>query len=179
MVNRSLPSYLAVDEDEPKFIWNSLKRGGYLPNEESLLQAIKDNKSRKLVYCAVLALKKYGTQKSLRTLKDLAYYPMNDVQTTSVLTVGAIAREHETAYYAELIDSPKYKDKMFPMVVVWEVGTDEALPAVKRLAEKIIKKKVRQINKNFDPPYIINYLKKYPSDEVDKLVNDLKRFMEE
>ena len=174
MDHQTLPKFLTADDTVMKLIWPVLKRGGYAQNEDSLLQAIRDNKTRELVHLATIGLGEYGTERSLPSLKDLARYPSNDVKTTSVVTIGIIAGAKEAEYYASLLDDPAYKDKAYPMIVIWETDSKEALPAVIRYADKVISGKVK-LHDSKDYRYIIEYLKKYPSEQAGRIVEELVR----
>jgi hypothetical protein len=158
---------------DTSFIWPTLQKAGYTKNEDSLLKAIIDDKSKKIVYYAVIGLWEFGTQKCVPYLKKLSSYPYRDVQTTSVVTVGKIAQAKETKYFADLLDDPQYKDKMYPMTVLWEIGNEDALPAVKRFAQNIIDKKIKAFADTIDPRYIRDYLVRYKDPEVEALLNQL------
>lgn len=95
------------------FIWPNLQKAGYAKNENSLIRAIEENKTKKIVYYAVIGLWEFGTLKCIPYLKKLKAYPYQDVQTTSLVTIGKIAQSSETVYFGSLLDDSKYVDKRF------------------------------------------------------------------
>lgn len=172
MATEKMYGLLNVGGFDSSFIWQSLKKAGYAQNEADLLRAIEENKSKKLVHYAVIGLWEYGTGKSISLLKKLVYYPSSDVRTTTVVTIGVIAKGGESAFFGELLDDPKYKDKIYPMTILWEVGTDAALPAVLRYADKIIQHKLNTDSN--DPRYVKEYLERFRSPEADKRIAQLE-----
>lgn len=160
------------------FIWPPLTRAGYGQSEDELLRAIEENVSKQIVYYAVIGLWEYGSSKSLPVLKQLVHYPKQDVQTTSVVTIGKIAGETETEFYGELLEDPKYKDKMYPMTILWEVGSAAALPAVMRFADRVINHKIGAFADTIDPRYIRDYLGRHKDrDEVDAIIEKLNQII--
>lgn len=162
---------------DSSFIWPTLKNAGYEKSEDSLLKAIEENPSKKVVYYAVIGLWQYGTMKSIPLLKELTNYPHRDIQTTSVVTIGKITGGNESKFFGELLDDPRYKDKMYPMTVLWEVGTGDALPAVKRFAQKIIDGKIKFLADTIDPRYLIDYLKKHEDQDTEMIINRLNSLL--
>ena len=154
------------------YTWPALKRAGYDKSEDELLRAIKENKSKKLVHCAVIGLWEYGTSKSIPILKTLVHYPSREVRATMAVTIGVIAKGGESKFFGELLDDPLYKDKEHPMTLLWEVGTDTALPAVLRYADKIIQRKLKTDTN--DPRYVKEYLERFRSPEVDERIARLE-----
>lgn len=169
-----LPRFLTNDAKRLDFIWPSLKRAGYTPSEDDLLRAIDENKTKRIVHYAVLGLRVYGTPRSLSLLKKLAFYPMDDVKTSSVITVGIIAGESEAQFYAELLESPVYRNKMYPMIVLWEVGAKAALPSVIGFAKKVLGRKIK-VSSERDVPYIIEYLEGARTPEADVVAANLHK----
>lgn len=175
MNDTKLPQFLKTEGEDLRFIWPTLKKAGYNADEESLLAAIYDNKSKKIVHYAVIGLRHHGTTKSIPVLKRLiGAYSSEDVKDTSVVTLGVIARDQQTAYYASLLDDPSYKDKIFPMIVIWETGNEEALPAVLRYAQDIIVGNIKRFSHRNYYQYILEYLRKYTSQEVNDTVKRLE-----
>ncbi|MBL8121203.1 hypothetical protein JNM87_00445 [Candidatus Saccharibacteria bacterium] len=124
-MTRKPPTFLDVDHDALSFIWPLLKRGGYEKNEEDLLRAISENKSKNLVLYAVWGLRICGTAKSLPLLKTLTSYPMEDVKTSLIVTIGVIGGASQSSYFTRMLDSKTYAYKMFPMIMLSEVGGEE------------------------------------------------------
>lgn len=150
-----------------------LKRRGYELNENDLIRCISENKSKMLVYYAVCALKIYGTTKCIPTMKSLLSYPKLDVQVCSVLTIASILEEKGTSFYAELLDS-NFRHKFWVMAVVWEIGDERAVNAVRSLGQKIVKNKV-VTNTQSDILYITEYLEKFNGSNDSELISALKQ----
>lgn len=157
------PSLIKLDDDLIKFVWKSLESAGYDANEGSLLQAIKDNRSKKTTYYAVLALRKIGSSKSIPALKRLRSYPDEDVIAVHVLTIASIAREKETSYYVELLKDPEFKQKSYPLAALWEVGDSSGLESVVAFSKEVLSDKVdsRYWDWSVDPLYLSGYIDKY------------------
>jgi len=172
MAIEKMSGLLNVQAFDKSFIWQTLKRAGYNQNEDDLLRAIIENKSKKVVHYAVMGLWDYGTAISLPALKKLTHYPSQDVRTTAVVTIGVIAKGKESEFYGELLDDPGYRDKAYPMTVLWEVGTEVALPAVIRLGQKIIDKTISL--DTTDPRYVEQFLEKYKTPETQRLIEQLE-----
>jgi hypothetical protein len=158
---------------DTSFVWSTLKRAGYEKTEDDLIRAIRENKSKKIVHYAVIGLMEVGTQTSVPTLKGLTHYPNRDVETTAVVAIGKIARGKESLFFGELLDDPRYGDKMYPMTILWEVGTEAALPAVMRFAEKIINNEIKSYADAIDPRYVKGYLEKYRIPETEGIIEQL------
>ena len=152
----------------------ALERAGYNLNEVDLIKCIDENKSKMLVYHAVLALRNLGTSKSLSTLKRTVNYPMDDVKVCSVLAIGAIAREAETEYYASLLASPSFRHKVYAMAVIWEVGDDRAHQSVIALAKKALGHKIK-LHTYCDALYIAEYLDRFKDETSKTLSANLKQ----
>lgn len=159
---------LIGDRVMPNEFIASLRRRGYGMSEPDLLRCINENKSRNLVYYAVVGLRTVGTAKSLPVLKKMTDCPDADTKVCSVLAIGAIAGKDETEYYAELLDS-SFRDKTYVMAVIWEAGDQRAYEAVTRLAQKVLSKKVK-LHSQSDLLYITEYIKKYGHAEDDSFV---------
>lgn len=163
-----------VDYEFLQFIWEPLKQAGYDSSEQELLRAIKENKTKLLVYYAVLGLRKVGTEKSVDILKRLISYPFEDVKTTSVLAIAAIAGGKETDFLTSLIDSKEYHVKSYPLAALWEVGDSRAIGSMLGVAHIA---KSGNLPKGWDwddIPYLQSYILKWskPS-EVLKLDKEL------
>lgn len=157
---------LMNDEEE------ALKKHGYDSSEKDLLRCIHENKSKMLVYYAVCALKIHGSAKCIPTMKSLLTYPKLDVQVCSVLTIASILEESGTDYYAELLES-NFKHKFWVMAVIWEVGDERAIDAVRKLGQKIVKNKVVAHTQS-DILYITEYLEKFKNADDSEVTSALK-----
>jgi hypothetical protein len=65
---------LDVDTLDTSFIWPTLKKAGFGPNEEDLVRALRENrenKSKNIVHNALIGLWEYGTPKSVPVVKQL------------------------------------------------------------------------------------------------------------
>lgn len=172
------PTSLIGSAEVPNEFIAAIKRSHYDISEDGLLECISDNRSKNLVYYATIALRNYGTLKSIPILKSLIDYPKEDVKLCSVSAIGAIAGGDQTEYFAKLLDGT-YKNKVWVMAIIWEVGDERALASVMRLAEKILKNQIR-VNSQSDILYVIEYLEKYGDPQtVQYLVKKLKFRMPE
>jgi len=98
------------------------------------------------VYWAVLALRRYGTKKSIPVLKKLLYFPKQDVKACSILTIAQIAKETETEFYAEALSDPKYSEKGYALWAIFAVADNRAERAVTAYLKKNLSKKKTQKN---------------------------------
>lgn len=157
----SRPKSLLIKDEPADFIWQTLKRHGYEQSEKSLLKAIDEKKSNKIVHFATIGLAHIGTRASIPALKALVGNPNKDIQFTAVLAVAKLGGGGETDFLASLLADPKCKDKIAPMAALWEVGSAKALPQVRQLADKLMRDEVTGVDWQHDPLYVTEYLKKH------------------
>jgi ribosomal protein L7/L12 len=82
------------------------------------------------VYWAVIALREFGTEKSVAPLKALLYHPMQDVKATSILTIARISGGRETPFYAQALLDPAYPMKAYAMWAIADSADERAVDAV-------------------------------------------------
>lgn len=163
-------------------IWLPLKKAGYDANESDLLRAIRDNRSKTIVRNATLGLQFYGTRKAIPTLKSLKTYPDLDTRCVHVMSVAIIAKEEETPLYAELLADKSYKEKGYALAAMWEFGDKRGQEAILSFVTKAIEGKLshKEWNWEYDPPYVIEYLRRIHYDELETLERTLsKKYLEE
>ena len=168
-----IPSYIEYKPEELEYYLKRIKRSGYSLTEDSLSQAIKENKSKSVVYYAAMLLKEYGTTKSIPLLKSLSSYPNIDVKVVALTSIGVIAGGRESEYYASLLEDSRYKIKDYAILIIAEAGNEKALPSVKRYAKKILQGRIKL---NSWPPIqlpIIHYFRRVGDDEAKELANRL------
>jgi hypothetical protein len=113
-----------------------IRRKGFVPSEDSLLEVIANPRTPMELNWAVLALGEWGTVKSVPVLKELTSFPKQDVQIAVVHKIGKIAGASETKFYCDLLESPTYKEKGTAMWMIADFADDSALPAVLAYFEK-------------------------------------------
>jgi len=113
-----------------------IRRKGFVPSEDNLLEVIANPRNSMEVYWATIALRHFGTVKSIPAIKELTGYPKQDVKVTSVHLIGKIAGAGETQFYCDLLASTTYKEKGSVMWVIADVADDTAVPAVIAYFEK-------------------------------------------
>ena len=110
--------------------------------EDAILDAIKAPRSKYDVYWGVLALRDFGTARSIPILKELLHYPMQDVKDCSLLTIAHIAGASETPFFLEAL-ADKQTRKAYPMWAI-EVAADErAVTAVVNFVNTALRKALR------------------------------------
>lgn len=161
-------SLLQLDEEEKQESLHELKAKGIALSEETLLEcAEKDNGYTSV--CAAEALAYIGTSnpRLIERLKKMVAEKNSDLSAVALLTIGRLDGVKETPYYAELIRSSSYKEKLIPASILWEVGDKKALPDMRWLADRVISGKIKHIQWDNDPLYVSQYLRKYSSDAED------------
>lgn len=169
---------VTVDDEVLDFIWQPLHKAGYGNGENELVRAINENRSKRIVYYAVLGLRKKGSKKSVPLLESLIDYPYEDVKTTAVLSVAALAGAESTEFLMRLIGSEEYHIKAYPLAALYEVGDDRAWNMLLKIAEAIASK--GQLPKYWDwddLPYLQAYLLKWSKSEkivlLDKTLDEI------
>jgi hypothetical protein len=110
--------------------------------EDAILDAITAPRSKYDVYWGVLALRDFGTARSIPALKGLLHYSMQDVKDCSLLTIAHIAGASETPFYLEAL-ADKGSRKAYPMWAI-EIAADErAVPAVLEFVNAALRKAIR------------------------------------
>jgi len=171
---------LGDDEADEYLFLPELKRASYAANAADLTRAIKENKSKMLVYYAAVAMKKYGTQKSVPLLKGLLDYPKVDIKIVSLIAIANIAGNKEKDLYIQLLSGRNTDMRLYSMAIIWQLDIKEALPQVVRLAEDILGNRIKyRLEWRFYPLYIIEYLQRHPQEGADVLARLQKRYHKE
>ena len=121
---------------------------------------------------AIMALRKVGTEKSIKYLKNflLEYNSIKkmDIQGTCVLTIAKLANGIENDFFGKLLLNENFKDKWYAMAAIFYKINDKALPYVLEYGMKKIKK-----SKNMPEVgrLVLIYLVKYaPENEKSKKI---------
>ena len=97
--------------------------------EDAILDALRAARSKWDVYWGVIALRDFGTARSIPVLKNLTRYPMQDVKDCAVLTIAHIAGASETPFFLEAL-AAKGSHKAYPMWAIAVAGDDRAFSRV-------------------------------------------------
>ena len=93
---------------------------------------------------AIMALRKVGTEKSIKYLKNvlLEYNSTKkiDIQGTCVLTIAKLTNGIENDYFGKLLLNENFKDKWYAMAAIFYKINDKALPYVLEYAIEKLKK---------------------------------------
>ena len=132
----------SLDASDKEAIKDHFRRNkAFSWSEEFFLSAINTAKSKYDVYWAVIALRDYGTRKSLPALKALSKYPMQDVKACAVLTIAQIAGAAETPYFVQVLEYPlSGRNKVYALWAIGVAGDERALESVERYVRKNKKK---------------------------------------
>lgn len=125
-----------------QFIANHFRKRGTLLTEDAILGAIAAPRSKYDVYWGVLALRDFGTARSIPALKGLLHYPMQDAKDCSLLTIAHIAGASETPFYLEAL-AHKGSRKVYPMWAIEAAADERAVPAVVGLVNAALRKAIR------------------------------------
>jgi hypothetical protein len=117
------------DEMGRDFIRQHFRRKHLVWTEEYFIEALKSPKKHD-VYWAVIALRDCGTTRCVAALRGLLEHPMDDVKTTSSLTIAHVAGPSETPLYAAALLSPQYKHKGYAMWAILDAADERAVDAV-------------------------------------------------
>lgn len=114
-----------------QMIEKHFRKKGLIWSEDYFLSVLVAASSGKHdVYNAVLALRDCGTVRVVPALKEKIAYPMQDVQSTAILTIAHIAREAETPFYADTLLNPSYRQKGYALWAIRDAGDARAIDAV-------------------------------------------------
>jgi hypothetical protein len=129
-------------ETTRQFIADHFRKRRTLLTEVAILGAITARRSKHDVYWGVLALRDFGTTRSIPALKELLHYPMQDVKDCSLLTIAHIAGAAETPFYLEAL-AHKGSRKAYPMWAIQVAADERAVPAVIDLVRAALRKALR------------------------------------
>ncbi|MFW5443502.1 MAG: hypothetical protein ACKE51_04245 [Methylococcaceae bacterium] len=107
--------------------------------EESFFLEKLASKKKYDVRYSLLALQHCGTKKAIPRLKETVFHTVADIRAISIITIGIIGREDFTSFYIDLLNNPKYKDKVYVMWVISDFADETAVEAVLQFIEKIKK----------------------------------------
>ena len=131
---------------------------------------------------AIMALRKVGTEKSIKYLKNvlLEYNSTKkmDIQGTCVLTIAKLANGIENDYFGKLLLNENFKDKWYAMAAIFYKINDKALPYVLEYGINKIKN-----SKNMPEVggLVLIYLAKYASEneQSKKIFSKINKDFEE
>jgi hypothetical protein len=130
--------------------------------EDTMIDILIKQQSWFDILQAILALRKVGTEKSIKYLKNIVLEYNNtkkiDIQGTGVLTIAKLADGMENDFLGKLLLNENYKNKWYAMAAVFYKINDKALPSVLEYGINKIKK-----SKNMPEPggLVLTYLAKY------------------
>ena len=126
--------------------------------EDSLINLLLTSTSRDETYYAVLSLRELGTEKSIPALKQVTLSKSNDVQATSVLTIGQLANGSENEFLGQLLLNKNFRQKYYALWAIFVCLNNKAVESVKEFVIKSIK----DINNISDSiPLALWYLDQY------------------
>jgi len=130
------------DETTRKFIADHFRKRRIPLTEEAILDAIKAPRSKYDVYWGVLALRDFGTARSIPVLKGLLHYPMQDVKDCSLLTIAHISGASETPFFLEALADRRTR-KVYPMWAIAVAADERAVTAVVAFVNTALRKTLR------------------------------------
>jgi hypothetical protein len=110
-------------ETTKQFLTDHFRKRRTPLTEDAILDAITAPRSKYDVYWGVLALRDFGTARSIPALKGLLHYPMQDVKDCSLLTIAHSQARQEAPFYLEAL-ADKGGRRCRPMWAI-EVAADE------------------------------------------------------
>ncbi|QDU83744.1 hypothetical protein Pla163_08450 [Planctomycetes bacterium Pla163] len=119
-----------LDDDTKATITKCIRRKDFEWSEAFFLSILEAPRTKMEVYWTVLALRDCGTAASVPALKELLYFPKQDVKACSVLTIALIAGASESKLYGDLLLDPKYSEKGYAMWAIAAVADHRAIDAV-------------------------------------------------
>ncbi len=129
-----------IDNHTIEAIQKHFKRKNFEYTENYFLSILDNKQSTKYdIYWAVLGLTGVGTKKSIKPLKDIRSYSMEDIKNRSILTIAHIAGKDETLYYVECLSDKKMK-KDYPMWAIYDTADEKAIDGVLEYLTKVYKK---------------------------------------
>jgi HEAT repeat protein len=134
-------------------------------NEEYFLNVLSTAKSKHDVYNAILALRDCGTIRAVAALKEKINYPMQDVQSTAILTIAHIARAAETPFYADTLLNPSYRQKGYALWAITDAGDNRAVDAVMDYFGRNMSKLKSGKLTNASLPDGLDYLQRHMDDD--------------
>ena len=134
---------------------------GLVWSEAYFLDTLQSSSRRHDIYWSVIALRDCGTPASIPALRDKLHYPMQDVQSTALLTIAHIAGSSETLLYAEALLDPTYRQKGYAMWAIRDAADERAVPAVVDYFRKNRAKVRRGALTSGTVPDVVEYLSRH------------------
>jgi len=120
----------SLTKDDREFVEKCIRRKDFEWSQEFFLRVIEQPRNQMEVYWAVIALRDCGTEKSIPILKNLLYFPKQDVKACSILTIAQISGAVETQLYADALLDSKYRENGYALWAIWAVADSGAVKAV-------------------------------------------------
>ena len=112
--------------------------------EDTMINIINQQSNWYDVLQAISALRKIGTEKSIKYLKKIVIeyngIKKMDIQASGVLTIAKLANGVENEFLGGLLLNKEYKTKWYAMAAIFYKINNEALPYVLEYGMKKIKK---------------------------------------
>jgi hypothetical protein len=136
--------------------------------EDSILDTIREPRSKYDVYWGVLALRDVGSAGTIPVLKSLLHYPMQDVKDCSLLTIAHIAGASETEFFVQALTDPKTR-KLYPMWAIEVAADRRAMAPVVEFVNAALRKAARPKPADPGDAYLsgVKYLARIGFDEPD------------
>jgi len=120
-------------------IADELRKKGLDYSESSMICVLEDNSYNAfLKWKAAIGLRDCGTSEALPALVSAIGYSNEDVKSSAILTIAAIAGEKGISFLIELLDRKKLR-KGPVLQAIASIGSEQALPAVVAYLEKTLK----------------------------------------
>ena len=121
-----VPTYWFTDRDD-KDIRDHFQKKKKPYTEDTMIEILKNMDNKNEMWWAILALRKIGTKKSIKYLKDIVHYKYMDVQATSVLTIAKLAEGTENEFFGKLLLDKEFKQKTYAMTAIFYEANDKPL----------------------------------------------------
>lgn len=123
--------------------------------EDAILAVLQAPRSKWDVLEGVIALRDFGTARSVPVLKELVHYPMQDVKDCAVLTIAHIAGASETPFLLQVL-AEKGSRKAYPIWAIAAVADERAFLPVIDFVNTALRKIVRRKGSDFsEAPYAL------------------------
>jgi len=145
--------------------------------EDALIDTLLTSTSKYDTYWAILSLRALGTEKSIAPLKSVALSKSNDVQGTSVLTIGQLANGAENEFLGTLLLDKNFRQNFYAL---WGIFIHPNDKAIKQVGQFVVKS-LKDIKKMSDSiPLALWYLDNYSdlSGNIEKKFAKVKEHIE-
>lgn len=150
-----------LNETTRGLIERHFKKKKLVWGEDYFLGMLANSTQKHDVYFSVIALRDCGTSRAIPPLKEKLSFPMQDVQSTALLTIAHIARAEETPLYAATLLNPAYKQKGFALWAIRDAADERAVDAVLEYLSKNMGKIKSGKLTNATLPDGLEYLQKF------------------